>query len=64
MFSSACSPGDRPRAPRPGWRASRRVTVDGLAHGEDEQELPEVVAALELGELAAFGAAVEAVEGG
>ena len=48
----------------PGLAGLAARQVDGLAHGEDEQELPEVVAPLELGELAAFGAAVEAVEGG
>ena len=37
--------------------------VDGLAHRQDEEQLPEVVAVLEPGELARLGAAAEAVEG-
>jgi hypothetical protein len=37
--------------------------VDRLAHGQDEQELPQVVAILEPGEQAALGPVVEAVEG-
>ena len=37
--------------------------VDRLAHGDDEQELPEVVAVVQAGEPAGLGAAVEAVEG-
>ena len=61
---SACSQSDAPARPPPGWRASRRDQVDGLAHGQDEEEPPEVVAVLEPGELPPLGAAVEAVEGG
>ena len=46
-FSSACSQSDRPQAPRRGLAGLAARQVDGLAHGDDEQELPEVVAVLE-----------------
>src|SRR5271157_1116488 len=37
--------------------------VDRLAHGDDGQQLPKVVAVVELRELAAFGPLIEALEG-
>src|SRR5208337_81403 len=37
--------------------------VDRLAHGDDDQQLPKVVAVVELSELAAFGPLIEALEG-
>src|SRR5208337_1503798 len=37
--------------------------VDRLAHGDDNQQLPKVVAVVELRELAAFGPLIEALEG-
>ena len=37
--------------------------VNGLASGNQDEQVPEVVAVLELGKLALFGAAVETVEG-
>src|SRR5271166_1303794 len=37
--------------------------VDRLAHGDDDQQLPKVVAVVELRELAAFGPLIEALEG-
>src|SRR5262249_38846688 len=56
-------PGRPPPGAAPGLVAFAPRQVDGLAGGDDEQELPEVVAIPNLGELAAFGAAAEAVEG-